>query len=220
MSRAVWQISGGPTSRSYAEVFLKQGVALIGPGGGRIMGGRARRRGVRGRFRTAFASEIAVGDACLLRTGSAKIARGGPRGERLPVRERLRRCERLGSPARPARPLVPPSQGARLWERRRRRQPAALLASVERGGPGCGGAAPLPDLPAEEPPLEKVSHVTTHGPEVLDAKWIRPEHLRVVEGGHGAPASERSRMPHATLRDHVMGPGKLLRSNALRASAP
>ncbi|OGK88956.1 MAG: hypothetical protein A2X50_05095 [Candidatus Rokubacteria bacterium GWF2_70_14] len=32
MSRAVWQISGGPTSRSYAEVFLKHGVALIGPG--------------------------------------------------------------------------------------------------------------------------------------------------------------------------------------------
>ena len=28
MSRAVWQISGGPTSRSYAEVFLKHGVAL------------------------------------------------------------------------------------------------------------------------------------------------------------------------------------------------
>jgi hypothetical protein len=32
MSRALWQISGGPTSRAYAEVFLKHGVALIGPG--------------------------------------------------------------------------------------------------------------------------------------------------------------------------------------------
>ncbi|MBI2833276.1 MAG: hypothetical protein HYX76_02485 [Acidobacteria bacterium] len=32
MGRAVWQISGGPASRSYAEVFLKGGVALIGPG--------------------------------------------------------------------------------------------------------------------------------------------------------------------------------------------
>jgi hypothetical protein len=32
MSRAVWQISGGPASRAYAEVFLWHGVALIGPG--------------------------------------------------------------------------------------------------------------------------------------------------------------------------------------------
>jgi putative DNA methylase len=32
MSRAVWQISGGPASRAYAEVFLRHGVALIGPG--------------------------------------------------------------------------------------------------------------------------------------------------------------------------------------------
>ena len=32
MSRAAWQISGGPASRAYAEVFLKHGVALIGPG--------------------------------------------------------------------------------------------------------------------------------------------------------------------------------------------
>ena len=29
---AVWQISGGPASRAYAEVFLRHGVALIGPG--------------------------------------------------------------------------------------------------------------------------------------------------------------------------------------------
>jgi hypothetical protein len=29
---AVWQISGGPATRAYAEVFLRHGVALIGPG--------------------------------------------------------------------------------------------------------------------------------------------------------------------------------------------
>jgi hypothetical protein len=32
MTRAVWQVSAGPTSRSYTTVFLKHGVALIGPG--------------------------------------------------------------------------------------------------------------------------------------------------------------------------------------------
>jgi hypothetical protein len=31
-SRVVWQISGGPASRAYAEVFLRHGVVLIGPG--------------------------------------------------------------------------------------------------------------------------------------------------------------------------------------------
>ena len=29
---AVWQISGGPASRAYAEVFLRHGVALIALG--------------------------------------------------------------------------------------------------------------------------------------------------------------------------------------------
>ena len=32
MSRAVWQISGGPTSRGHAKVFLRHAAALIGPG--------------------------------------------------------------------------------------------------------------------------------------------------------------------------------------------
>ena len=30
--RKVWQVSAGPASRSYADVLLKHGVALIGPG--------------------------------------------------------------------------------------------------------------------------------------------------------------------------------------------
>jgi hypothetical protein len=29
MTRAVWQISGGPASRAYAEVFLRHGVAPV-----------------------------------------------------------------------------------------------------------------------------------------------------------------------------------------------
>ena len=65
---------------------------------------------------------------------------------------------------------------------------------------------PTPSLVAIEEPeatihpgaldavLELVRHaaktmqvvVTTHSPEVLDAKWIQAEHLRIVEWGHGA----------------------------------
>jgi hypothetical protein len=40
MTRAVWQISGGPASRAYAEVFLRHGAALIGPGDAPQTGGR------------------------------------------------------------------------------------------------------------------------------------------------------------------------------------
>jgi hypothetical protein len=59
--------------------------------------------------------------------------------------------------------------------------------------------------------------VTTHSPEVLEAKWIRPEHLRVVEWSHGATrVGDLSSATRDALRDHVMGAGELLRSNALR----
>lgn len=32
MTRSVWQVSGSPVDRPYAEVFFEYGVALIGPG--------------------------------------------------------------------------------------------------------------------------------------------------------------------------------------------
>jgi predicted ATPase len=59
--------------------------------------------------------------------------------------------------------------------------------------------------------------VTTQSPELLDAKWIEPENLRVVswEKGvtHVLPLGESA---VSTLRDHLMGAGELLRSNGLR----
>lgn len=62
--------------------------------------------------------------------------------------------------------------------------------------------------------------VTTHSPELLDAKWVRDDHLRVVSWDEGAtriaPVSSASR---EALRQHLMGAGELLRSNALH-SAP
>src|SRR5260221_6276510 len=73
-SRAIWQISAGPASRSYVDVFLKYGVALVGPGDagpwtpahddGEFEGGFVRR----------FASEVAIGDVLMLRTGLATVA--------------------------------------------------------------------------------------------------------------------------------------------------
>lgn len=61
--------------------------------------------------------------------------------------------------------------------------------------------------------------VTTHSPDVLDASWIEDRHLRIVNWKAGAtriaPVSEASRI---ALREHLMGAGELLRSNALTAA--
>lgn len=58
--------------------------------------------------------------------------------------------------------------------------------------------------------------VTTHSPELLDAKWIEDRHLRIVTWEEGAshvvPLSQASRQ---ALQEHLMGAGELLRSNAL-----
>jgi Predicted ATPase len=58
--------------------------------------------------------------------------------------------------------------------------------------------------------------ITTHSPELLDAKWITDRHLRLVEWTKGttrvAPLSEASR---DALQSHLMGAGELLRSSAL-----
>ncbi|TAL09998.1 MAG: hypothetical protein EPO02_08645 [Nitrospirae bacterium] len=60
--------------------------------------------------------------------------------------------------------------------------------------------------------------VTTHSPEVLDAKWIQDGHLRIVSWQEGAtrvsPVSDATRQ---ALQGHLMGAGELLRSNALNA---
>ena len=76
-SHAVWQVSGGPGSRAYAEVFLRHGVALIGPGdAGPWSPGRGDDE-FEGSFVRRFASEVKSGDVFLLRTGIATVAAVG-----------------------------------------------------------------------------------------------------------------------------------------------
>jgi hypothetical protein len=70
---AIWQISAGPASRSYADVFLKHGVALIGPGDAGPWTPERSDEEFEGSFVRRFASEIAPGDVVLLRTGLSKI---------------------------------------------------------------------------------------------------------------------------------------------------
>ncbi len=60
--------------------------------------------------------------------------------------------------------------------------------------------------------------MTTHSPELLDAKWISDRHLRMVDWREGAtyvdPVSDANR---SALRLHLMGAGELLRANALES---
>lgn len=130
-SHAVWQISGGPASRAYAEVFLRYGVALIGPGDAGPWNPERDDDEFEGGFVRRFASEVAAGNVFLLRTGLATIAAVGlVASDYLYVNafddvngwdlQHARRVRWLGL----------------------RRQPAALLAGVERGGRGLRGAVP------------------------------------------------------------------------------
>jgi len=61
--------------------------------------------------------------------------------------------------------------------------------------------------------------ITTHSPDLIDAKWIQPENLRVVEWENGAThISELGEAPVKALQQHLMGAGELLRANALDAA--
>ena len=58
--------------------------------------------------------------------------------------------------------------------------------------------------------------VTTHSPDVLDAKWIENRHLRIASWEKGATYISRvSPATRIALSEHLMGAGELFRSNAL-----
>lgn len=58
--------------------------------------------------------------------------------------------------------------------------------------------------------------VTTHSPEILDAKWIKDRHLRVVTWEDGSTHVRRlSEGSKRVLQQHLAGAGELLRTGAL-----
>ena len=60
--------------------------------------------------------------------------------------------------------------------------------------------------------------VTTHSPDILDARWIEERHLRLLEWEDGKTRVSRlSEASRELLGEGVMCAGELLRSNALRA---
>ena len=70
---AIWQVSAGPSDRSYADQFLNHGVALIGPGDPGEWRSDRSDEDFEGGFVRRFADEMRTGDVLLLRTGLSTI---------------------------------------------------------------------------------------------------------------------------------------------------
>lgn len=164
---AVWQVSAGPASRSYADVLLKHGVALIGPGDAGPWTPERDDNEFEGGFVRRFASEVVSGDVFLLRTGLATIAAVGlvagdylyvnafddVNGWDLQHARRVRWC-RLVEPhtfAASAFGANPP-RCSRVWSQ----DVIDFAARFLNSPPTHWQAAQLPELPAEEPPLDHV----------------------------------------------------------------
>lgn len=63
--------------------------------------------------------------------------------------------------------------------------------------------------------------IATHSPDLIDQKWIQPEHLRIVDWVNGSTkVSELGTAPIKALQQHLMLPGELLRANALDSAQP
>jgi len=76
-NRSFWQLAGGPVSRPYADVFLRHGVGLIGPGDAGPWKPERSDNEFEGGFVRRFADEMQVGDVLLLRTGITGISAVG-----------------------------------------------------------------------------------------------------------------------------------------------
>jgi len=163
----VWQVSAGPAARSYADVLLKHGAALIGPGdAGRWTPDRDDNE-FEGSYVRRFASEIAAGDVVQLRTGLSTIAAVGlVDGDYLYVNAfddvngwdlqhaRRVRWRRLAEPhtfASSAFGANPP-RCSRVWGE----DSVDFAQRFLNSAPTNWQTAPLPDLPAEEPTLDHV----------------------------------------------------------------
>ena len=70
---AVWHIWAGPAPRSYGDIFLRHGVALLGSGDAGPWKPEREDADFEGVFVRRFATEPRIGDAMLLRTGLSRI---------------------------------------------------------------------------------------------------------------------------------------------------
>jgi hypothetical protein len=164
-ARTLWQISAGPTSRTYAEVFLRHGVGLIGPAGPGAWTTARSDEDYEGGFVRQIANEVQSGDVFLLRNGLATICAVGlvsgdyqflpqfddVNGWDLNHGRRVRWCRlpedhNFGGSIFGANP----PRISHVWN-----EPVTDYAQRFLNSPPTNWqTAPLPPLPPEEPPLQ------------------------------------------------------------------
>ena len=166
MKPSVWQVSGGPLKRDYAAVFIRYGVALIGPGD--IGAWSAERAALfEDDIVRRFVQELQVGDILLLRSGISSIRAVGivagdymylpqfddVNGWDLQHARRVRWFELPGSYDFGA--AVFGASPARLT---RINNPEIIeyAQAVVNSPPDTWKTAPLPALPLEDPTLENI----------------------------------------------------------------
>jgi hypothetical protein len=166
-NRSIWQLAGGSSSRSYADVFLQHGIGLIGPGDAGAWKPDRCDDEFEGGFVRRFASEMQVGDVVLLRTGIATIAAVGliasdyiylnqfddVNGWDLQHARRIRWCRlpqeyTFGTQVFGANP----TRCSRIWTQEVKDYAERFIKSP----PMDWQMAPLPSLPEEEPILDEI----------------------------------------------------------------
>ena len=166
-NRSIWQLAGGPASRPYADVFLKHGVGLVGPGDAGPWKPERSDDEFEGGFVRRFAKEMQVGDVLLLRTGIASISAVGivasdylylnqfddVNGWDLQHARRVRWSKLPGEyPFDSAVFGATPARCSRVWNEEVKNYAERFLNSP----PAHWQEAPLPELPTEEPDLEEL----------------------------------------------------------------
>lgn len=186
MTRAIWQISGGPANRDYADILIKHGVALIGPGDSGPWTPDRDEADFSDSVVRRFAIETQLGDVFLLRTGLSSIRAVGlvasdyiylpqfddVNGLDLQHARRVRWC------------ALPDAYdfGARVFGTGALSQVSDpdIVDYAERfiaSPPTHWQTAPLPALPVEEPPLDDVPmflrEIVAQVQDLADLYWDR-----------------------------------------------
>ena len=201
--RSVWQISAGPANASFAEVFLQHGVALVAPGDAGPWRSDRSDEEFDGGLVRRFATEIAIGDVFLLRSGLATVVAVGivgsdyfyanafddvhgldlqharrVRWRRLPEAYTFPGAAFGGSPPRCSRVSVP--------------EVVDFAVRFANSPPTSWQTAVLPELPAEEPPID-------HVPDALQGLVAQAADLLPLyqhDASFGEPPSEDELIVH------------------------
>ncbi len=166
-SPTIWQMAAGPTDRSYADVFFRYGVGLIGPGYPGPWKEGLGDEDFEGPYVRWFANKMEIGDVVLLRQGAATIiAIGIIASDYMYLNQfedvmcwtlqhaRRIRWYKLPQPYSFTSSVfgAQPTRCSRTWKPEVRDLVERFLNSL----PKEWQEAPLPDLPEEEPPLNEI----------------------------------------------------------------